>query len=61
MTTKETTALTATVIAILAFLISTILVSSSFASQRCNGGGARNQNCKYNAQGGAPYKPQGSK
>jgi hypothetical protein len=53
MTTKETAALTATVTAVLAFLISTILVSSAFA-RPCNAGDPRTQDCKYDAQGGAP-------
>ena len=52
MTARET-ALTATVTAILAFLVSTILVSSAFA-RPCNAGDPRNQDCKYDAQGGAP-------
>jgi hypothetical protein len=52
MITKETAALTATVTAVLAFLISTMLVSSAF-SRPCNGGDPRNQDCKYDAQGGA--------
>jgi hypothetical protein len=50
MTTKET----ATVTAVLAFLISSILVSSAFALP-CNGANPRNQNCKYDAQGGARF------
>jgi hypothetical protein len=49
MTASETITLTA----VLAFLISTILVSSVFA-RPCNAGDPRNQDCKYDAHGGAP-------